>query len=371
VIIGLGSFDAWGYENWDEDFVIDYSALIDSFAALPSKPVIWICTAPWFISSPYGHDIKFIKDTINPLIQQVGTLKNVPVIDWYAFLEDKPLLFAANGFNWNIEGAQFIAEIVAAEIVRAYWPPDFNGDSKVNIEDLVILIEHWGQNESSVDIAPRPLGDGIVDIQDLELLMSYWRQEPEDPTLAAHWALDEIEGITTHDRVNGNDDYVMGGARWRPTGGVIDGALELDGVDDCLIASFGPNPAEGPFSVVAWIKGGAPGQVIFSQPVRADWLMINTEGKLMTELRSSDGLAGPLLSEVMITDGQWHRIGLVWDGLQRKLCIDGVVVAKDIQDGLEAYAGGLYVGVGKNYTPGSFFSGLIDDIRIYNRVVSP
>jgi len=25
----------------------------------------------------------------------------------------------------------------------------------------------------------------------------------------------------------------------------------------------------------------------------------------------------------------------------------------------------------KNYAPGTFFSGLIDDIRIYNRAVSP
>jgi len=32
---------------------------------------------------------------------------------------------------------------------------------------------------------------------------------------------------------------------------------------------------------------------------------------------------------------------------------------------------GLYIGVDKNYTPGTFFSGLIDDVRIYNRVVSP
>ena len=32
---------------------------------------------------------------------------------------------------------------------------------------------------------------------------------------------------------------------------------------------------------------------------------------------------------------------------------------------------GLYIGVGKDYAPGSFFSGLIDDVRIYNRAVKP
>jgi hypothetical protein len=34
-------------------------------------------------------------------------------------------------------------------------------------------------------------------------------------------------------------------------------------------------------------------------------------------------------------------------------------------------AGGLYIGAGTNLEPGSFFSGLIDDIRIYNRAIAP
>jgi hypothetical protein len=32
---------------------------------------------------------------------------------------------------------------------------------------------------------------------------------------------------------------------------------------------------------------------------------------------------------------------------------------------------GLYIGVGKDYASGTFFSGLIDDVRIYNRAVAP
>jgi len=33
--------------------------------------------------------------------------------------------------------------------------------------------------------------------------------------------------------------------------------------------------------------------------------------------------------------------------------------------------GGLYLGAGSTLTSGTFFSGLIDDVRIYNRVVHP
>jgi len=56
---------------------------------------------------------------------------------------------------------------------------DFNGDGIVDIEDLTILIEQWGQDDPTCDIVPLPFGDGIVDVQDLELLMSHWEQPVE------------------------------------------------------------------------------------------------------------------------------------------------------------------------------------------------
>ena len=77
------------------------------------------------------------------------------------------------------------------------------------------------------------------------------------------------------------------------------------------------------------------------------------------------------IPETIITDEQWHRIGLVWDGSHRTLFVDGLAVADDTQPALEASQMGLYIGVGNNYAPGTFFSGLIDDVRIYNRAVHP
>jgi len=131
------------------------------------------------------------------------------------------------------------------------------------------------------------------------------------------------------------------------------------------------NPADGSFSIFAWINGGAPGQVVVSQQAIANWLAVDADGKLMMELKGSGRSAGPLFSETVITDGQWHRIGLVWDGLRRTLCVDGVAVAEDTQPGLEGSQMGLYIGTGKAMEPGTYLSGLIDDVRIYNRAVSP
>jgi hypothetical protein len=78
----------------------------------------------------------------------------------------------------------------------------------------------------------------------------------------------------------------------------------------------------------------------------------------------------PLVSETQVTDGNWHHIGFVWNGAYRTLYVDGVIVAEDIQSNLASSSNGLYIGTDKNLDAGTFFSGLIDDIRIYNKALS-
>jgi hypothetical protein len=248
---------------------------------------------------------------------------------------------------------------------------DLNGDGIVDSADMCIIVDNWGTDNSLCDIGPMPLGDGIVDVQDLIVLSEHLFEDVNDPTLIAHWALDETEGMTAHDNVSGNDDYVMGGALWQPDDGKVNGAIELDGVDDCVVGGVDPNPAEGPCSIIAWIKGGAPGQVIIAQPSVDDLLAVDSEGNLMTGLNGLGQSSAPLLSQASVTDGQWHRIGFVWDGSRRALFVDGVKVAEDTEDGQGVFGSGLYIGVGKDLATGTFFSGLIGDVRIYSRAVHP
>ena len=204
---------------------------------------------------------------------------------------------------------------------------DFNADGIVDAADMCIMVDNWGTDEPLCDIGPMPWGDGIVDVQDLIALSEYFFEEVNDPTLVAHWALDEIEGMFAVDSVGDNDAFIVGGAVWQPGGGQIDGAIQLDGVSGCAIAGAVLNPADGPFSIFAWINGGGPGQVVISQQGFADWLIVDAEGNLMTELKCSGRSAGPLYSEAVITDGQWHRIGLVWDGSNRTLYVDSMLMA--------------------------------------------
>jgi hypothetical protein len=251
---------------------------------------------------------------------------------------------------------------------------DFNGDGNLNINDLARLINHWSTNVSLCDIGPMPWGDGIVDRADLEVLMSYWGQLINDPTLIAHWALDETEGTIAADSTGKYNGTVSEEPLWRPDGGMVEGALELDGIDDYIGTAYVLNPTEIAFSVFAWVKGGSPGQVILSQQNGVNWLLADsTEGNLMTELKGQGRSSTPLASQAVIINGNWHRIGFVWDGLYRYLYVDGAEVARDVVplSDLQSAGGGLYLGTGSTLAPDSFFSGLIDDVQIYDRVITP
>jgi hypothetical protein len=175
---------------------------------------------------------------------------------------------------------------------------------------------------------------------------------------------DAVFGHAGHPRTvsgKGNRCYPM------PVGG----ALELNG-STFLVFDLAPNPQEGPFTALAWVKGGASGQAILSQQSGVNWLMADSAtGVLRTEVSQTTRAGLGLSSSAVITDGDWHRVALVWDGTNRRLYVDGVLAAEDTQKALAPGYGKLVIGAGSNLTAGSFWSGLIDDVRIYNQAVKP
>jgi len=248
---------------------------------------------------------------------------------------------------------------------------DFNGDGKVDGKEVLAMADHWGQNESAYDIGASALGDGIVDVNDLIVLADYIGTEWVDPTLLAHWALDEGAGSVAIDWGGEHDAMIIGNVVWQPDG-VVGGALAFDGKEN-FMRTVTPvlDPSTGPFSVIAWVKGGATGRVIASQTSGADWLYLNQYGMLTTDLKAAGTNGESLTSGAFMIDDQWHRVVLTWDGTNRSLQMDGVEVARDTQPSLVASSGSLQIGGGKSLGAGTFWPGLIDDVRVYNRVVQP
>ncbi len=385
---GSGGYDIWvtTRDTIDDDWgtPVNLGPIVNSSTNdyLPdiSADGLWL----FFNSSRpggYGQDDLWVttRDTID---DDWGTPVNLgPTVNSSA--SDNSPNISADGstlfFSSTRPGGEGSEDIWQAPIIPIV---DFNGDGIVNAADMFIMVDHWGENYSLCDIGPTPLGDGIVDVQDLIILAEHLFEDVKDPTLIAHWKLDEAEGDIAYDSIGVNDAVLTGVPSWQPEGGIVDGALQLDGIDDYISTDFVLDPADGAFSVFAWINGGTPGQVVISQTNSifgsdSTWLGTDpSDGKLMTglippPLGRSKPL--PLESEFAITDGQWHHIGLVWDGSYRYLYADGVETAKDTTLApypLIASDGGLYIGAGKNLDAASFFSGLIDDVRIYNVALS-
>lgn len=248
------------------------------------------------------------------------------------------------------------------------------------IKPQLAIPYHWGQNVGTMQDAETfaELARCAVKVLAVGETISSdnW---PEYSPLIAHWKLDEADGVIAGDDIGENEGVVYGEPLWQPTGGKIDGALLLDGLDDYVETGFVLNPADGVFSIFSWIKGGLPGQVIISQTDdggKGDtWLGTETtEGKLMSGLVPPPAgrlVPQPLVSEFIITDDDWHHIGFVWNGLYRSLFVDGLEAAKDIEPlkPLNSADGGLYIGAGKSLEESAFFSGLVDDVRIYNQAL--
>ncbi len=241
------------------------------------------------------------------------------------------------------------------------------------IQPVLAIPYHWGTSVGTLADAERFAKLAACNVKIMtpgETLSSDdWQK---DFSFLAHWKLDETEGNVAADSVGDYDGSLAGGPVWQPAGGRVGGALRLDGVDDWVGTSLVLNPAEGSFSVFAWVKGGAPGQAILSQAGGANWLMADgSAGLLMTELRQSGRNARDLVSSKVVADGEWHRAGLTWDGTNRFLYVDDTEVARDKATSLEGSTGPLSIGADSTLQPGGFWSGLVDDVQVYRRAVKP
>ena len=239
---------------------------------------------------------------------------------------------------------------------------------------LALLARLYGTNESvedTLDLSPVTDRDGRITLGDMAGLFKFWLSMPG---LTAHWPLDEPDGSTAADRQSVFPGTVQGGALWQPDGGVLQGALSFDGKDDYVETDFVISPEDGPFTVLLWAKGGHPGEVVLSQASGVTWIGTDAaSGTLVTTLDDGGRGTKPLVSDVVVTDDTWHRIMLVWDGSKRHLIVDDMEVAVDFRalSDLERSRGGLYFGADSDLSGDSLWTGLIDDIRIYQEALLP
>lgn len=116
VIIKLGTNDTKP-NNWQhkDQYQPDYLEMITIFQKLDSKPKIYICTPAPVVGERWGISDKTVREEVIPLIGKISEEAEVPIIDLYTPLKDKPELMP-DKVHPNAEGAGIIAKTVAKTI---------------------------------------------------------------------------------------------------------------------------------------------------------------------------------------------------------------------------------------------------------------
>jgi len=128
VIILLGANDTKP-QNWVHvsEFLQDYTDLVKTFQALPSRPKVYVCR-PCPVPEPgnYGINETNIREEIK-MVDQVARDFQLPVIDLHTAMEKSPHLFP-DRVHPNSQGAALMADTVYTALTQK--EPGQSGDGR-------------------------------------------------------------------------------------------------------------------------------------------------------------------------------------------------------------------------------------------------
>ena len=191
-----------------------------------------------------------------------------------------------------------------------------------------------------------------------------------DPSLVGWWTLDEGMGTIVVDwSGHNNHGTLRGDPQW--VSGYNGIALELDGSDDYVDFGNPPDLSAGMSarSMCGWGK---------TNTVAGGWRWIAAYGLAATSqamfigINGDDLFGGGYGDDIQQNDfwevGVWHHICLTYDGTVAKLYADGIEVASGAKN-WDLVLNRAHIGRQVN-NAAEFWDGLVDDVRIYNKVLT-
>ncbi|MHC4541210.1 MAG: LamG-like jellyroll fold domain-containing protein, partial [Planctomycetota bacterium] len=209
-----------------------------------------------------------------------------------------------------------------------------------------------------------------------------------DPDLFGWWRLDDGSGTTARDSSgNGNHGTLTGDPEW--VAGKIGGALQFDGqgAERVLLGSF--DVTGNAISIACWFKadnldtpGNDPRMVSKAIGGSNDqhWFMVSSSRqsgiKVLRFRLRTDGVTSEIKADTTtgtIELDTWIHVTTTWDGATMRIYKNGVEVGSLAKGGTLSAGPAVNVAIGNQPTVGDDrpFSGLIDDVRIYTRALTP
>lgn len=188
-----------------------------------------------------------------------------------------------------------------------------------------------------------------------------------------------FNGNANDETGNGNNGIVSGATLTTDRLGNPDSAYDFDGNDHISLPnSPSLEPSVASFSI--WFKtlqsGGNRKLINYSDGMcyhSYTFCLYDNVALFAVDHASPCGYFPRVLSNSILNDGIWHHVAGIHNGSNLYLYVDGVL-QDDIQASSGHLATGQTVSIGDwiNYgTPGTYsFIGSIDEVRIYNRVLS-
>jgi len=196
-----------------------------------------------------------------------------------------------------------------------------------------------------------------------------------DDGLAAHYRLDETSGAAAADTSGRSPAGVLqNGAAWCV--GRINGAVQLDGIDDYVDCGNAAPDAASALTVAVWVKIANPGQNAYMRVLSKKQLWNDPSGfeleyqPLNNWLSVSGSGSDYARAENVDLDANWHHVAAVINQNTAALYVDGVERTTDSSITPLA-ANSLGLALGRRGGGGDYFAGCLDDVRLYSRAFSP
>jgi chitodextrinase len=189
--------------------------------------------------------------------------------------------------------------------------------------------------------------------------------------LVGYWNFDEGSGTVAHDTSGNGNDGTITGATWsaNPPAGGGSGVLSFNGSND-YITTASEFLGSGPLTISAWINARTNGGAGFGRIIDNGKIIFGVNNGTGIKFMS-DGATAANTASGILGYNKWIHVTATRDANgTANLYINGVLSGAGNQNSGTPVPGTTHVLIGNNSAVQRGFDGFIDDIRIYNRVLS-
>jgi hypothetical protein len=187
--------------------------------------------------------------------------------------------------------------------------------------------------------------------------------------LIGHWKFDEFSGDVAADSSgNGYEGTIYGGPVWIPGQNLA--ALRFDGTDDYVGTGVSLLNNMSDFSMTGWVSARNPGAARIGLFGQNDLIEMGFNNGNLSIWTAATG--GTTSTAWTFPNDTWHHVAIVDEGTDMMIYLDGELAVTGT--GSDSYGTSSYpfnIGGGGIWdATGNWFSGAIDDVRVYNHSLS-